>query len=198
MTLFDAEPEVIPGLPGVSVLAEMLAGFLAASRADGQQHGTPLGEGLRLRVGTAEGEFVALSRLQGRPSETEIDIVGQATGWPAWATTWTPVKKVWYAVLTPEDPAPADPAMTAAKPKDTSGKEPPEDPEFPDGVIRAALLDRAAPWRAIQSDFMHDQRDAAIKDKRRAELLEDIAWLRRKFPSQLRAWQRARIAAALA
>lgn len=192
MTLFEPEPEAVPGLPGVGALTEILMRLLGQSREDGSQTSHTLGNGLRLRVGTAEGEFIALSRPQGRPSEAEGDTVAQATGWLAWSTTWKEVKSTWYLILKPEDPPPPDETPAKAK------AEPPEDPEFPDDVIRAILLDRAAPWRSIQSDFMHDQRDDAVKGKRRAELLEDIAWLRRKFPSQLRAWQRARIAAALA
>lgn len=74
---------------------------------------------------------------------------------------------------------------------------PPEDPEFPDDIVRAALLDRAAPWSVGLPPWMFDHRADAVRDMKRAELLEEILWLRRKFGPQLQAWKRWRIAAAL-
>lgn len=197
MTLFEAEPEVIPGLPGVSVLTEILMRLLGQSRENGAQTSHTLGNGLRLRVGTAEGEFIALSRPDDRPSEAEIDTVAQATGWLAWGTTWDHINKVWYAVLRPEDPPPPDEAPARAKSAAEPGKEPPEDAEFPDDLIRAALTDRAAPWCGTFTPWMLDSRAEAVKGMKRAELLEEISWLRRKFGPHLQGWKRARIAAAL-
>lgn len=198
MTLFEAEPETIPGPPGVSALTETLAGLLAASRADGQQHGTILERGLRLRVGTAEGEFIALSRAQGRPGEDEGDLVARAAGWTHWGATWDEHGGRWYLILKPEDPPPADVAPVKTKAKgDPEPPPPPEDPEFPDDVIRAALTDRAAPWSGSMAPWMLDSRTEAVKGMKRVELLEEISWLRRKFGPQLQAWKRARIAAAL-
>jgi hypothetical protein len=195
VTLFEADPEVIPSPPGTGVLTEILMRLLTQSHEDGSQPGYTLGNGLRLRVGSAEGEFVALSRPDGRPSEEEGDTVAQATGWPAWSAAWDEVRGTWYLVLKPEDPPLVEPQVKAR----TKGnaEPPPEDPEFPDDVIRAALLDRAAPWRAGLAPWVLDNRDDVVKTMKRAELLEEISWLRRKFGSQLQAWKRRRIAAAL-
>lgn len=192
MTLFAPEPEPSPAAPGAGQLAQTIAGLLAASRADGRQHAAALSHGLRLTVGTAEGEMIALSRKDGRPGEHEADIVAREAGWLWYGWTWSDHAGTAYLVVRPEDPPPDEPQL-----KVKQEGEPEEDPEYPDAWIRELLLDRVAPWRAGRTPGMLDIRDDAVKGMKRADLLEELRWLRRKFGPALLAWKRARIAAAL-
>ncbi|KQR37765.1 hypothetical protein [Deinococcus sp. Leaf326] len=194
MTLFEASPSA----PAPETLTETLMRLLSQSREDGSQPAHTLEDGLRLRVGTAEGEFIALSRPGGRPTDEDGQHVAQATGWLAWSTSWEERGHRWYLVLKPEDPPLIEAPVKAKAKDDAEPPPPPEDPEFPDDAIRAALVDRTAPWRAGLSPWGMDIRDDVVKGMKRAELLEEISWLRRKFGPQLQAWKRARIAAALA
>ena len=62
-------------------LAATLAGLFRASRSDGRQRSRVLSKGLEVRVGTADGDVIYLSRKDGQASQDEAAIVAQAAGW---------------------------------------------------------------------------------------------------------------------
>jgi hypothetical protein len=158
VTLFTSDPE--PGAPpGAGQLAATLASLFQASRTDGKPRSQTLSSGLTLTI--------ALSRKGGVSDMHEARVVAREAGWITYDAAWEQPGQVRYLTLRPSVPEP----------------EPEETPEAPkDEVIRALLLDRAAPWRQGSfTPFMHDLRDDAIRKMKRTELVDEYGYLLRRW-----------------
>ena len=167
-------------------LARVLAGLFAASRSDGRQRSHTLGHGLQVTVGTADGEFIAISRKEGPPDMTEAQVVARDAGWIWFSADWQTIAGRCYIVIRPQTP--------------TGEPEPePEDPDPPSPEIIALLTDPEAPWRhRTFSAQAHEARDDAVRGMNRQELREEWAWLNTKWRLQLLEYQRVRLREVLA
>ncbi|OLV20189.1 hypothetical protein [Deinococcus marmoris] len=166
-------------------LALTLSSLFTASRTDGRQRAHTLGHGLQLTVGTADGDFVALSRKAGEPDMLEAAVVAEKAGWISYSTDWQDIAGSRYLVIRPDSPT--------EDPPDEGDTDPPS-PE-----IVALLTDPQAPWRhRTFTAQAHEARDDAVRRMSRAELHEEMAWLRTKWGPQLRAWQQGRLREVLA
>lgn len=169
-------------------LVQVLAWLFAASRTDGKQRTHVCSNGLQLRVGTAEGEFIALSRKAGESNMLEAQTVAAKAGWELYSADWQNIGGGRYLVVRP------DVAETAEDP-DLD----PDDTDPPSAEIKAFLTDPVAPWRhRTFSAQMHEAREDAVRAMNRQELREEWGWLNTKWKPQLQDYQRARLRQALA
>ena len=79
MTLFTADDTAPAGQP-VTRLAVTLSGLFRTSRSDGKQRTHMLSRDLHVRVGTADGNVIYLSRKGGEASPDEAQAVADAAG----------------------------------------------------------------------------------------------------------------------
>lgn len=178
-------------------LTATLAGLFRASRTDGRQRAHVLSKGLEVRVGTADGDVIYLSRKDGQASQDEAAIVAQAAGWVLFDTELESWNGTRYLVVRPsgsleediedlplirEDPPPPPPRPAAAPPagKDDTPEEQAE--KALDARIRAVLLGDG-PWQnPTFTPSMVSIRQGAIKDMKRQDLRDELKWIKRNWP----------------
>lgn len=179
-------------------LAATLAGLFRASRSDGRQRSRVLSKGLQVRVGTADGDVIYLSRAGGQASQDEATIVAQAAGWVLFDTELESWNGTRYLLIRPsgsleedvedlplirEDPPPPPPrpVVPPATGKDDTPEEQAE--KALDARIRAVLLGEG-PWQnPTFTPSMTSIRQGAIKDMKRQELRDELTWIRRNWPA---------------
>jgi hypothetical protein len=173
-------------------LAATLAGLFRASRTDGRQRSRVLSKGLEVRVGTADGDVIYLSRKDGQASQDEAAIVAQAAGWVLFDTELESWNGTRYLLIRPsgsleediedlplvrEDPPPSPAPATG---RDAAPDE--EAEKALDARIRAVLLGDG-PWQnPTFTPSMTSIRQGAIKDMKRQDLRDELAWIRRNWP----------------
>lgn len=173
-------------------LAATLAGLFRASRSDGRQRSRVLSKGLEVRVGTADGDVIYLSRKDGQASQDEAAVVAQAAGWVLFDTELESWNGTRYLLIRPsgsleediedpplvrEDPPPPPAPVTG---KDDTPEEKAE--KALDAQIRAVLLGDG-PWQnPTFTPSMTSIRQGAVKDMKRQDLRDELAWIRRNWP----------------
>lgn len=173
-------------------LAATLAGLFRTSRTDGRQRSRVLSKGLEVRVGTADGDVIYLSRKDGQASQDEAAIVAQAAGWVLFDTELESWNGTRYLLIRPsgsleediddlplvrEDPPPPPAPATG---RDAAPDE--EAEKALDARIRAVLLGDG-PWQnPTFTPSMTSIRQGAIKDMKRQDLRDELTWIRRYWP----------------
>lgn len=186
MTLFAAD-DPTPAPQPVTQLAVTLAGLFRASRSDGKQRSHVLSKGLQVRVGTADGDVIYLSRKGGEASPDEARAVADAAGWILFDTELSSWNGTRYLIVRPaepidEDPPPHHPIGSADPPSSTTPVE--TDEQALDDWIRAALLGPGPWWNPTFTDSMRQSRLAALRGMKRADLRDEERWIRRNWPVQ--------------
>ncbi|OOV11809.1 hypothetical protein [Deinococcus sp. LM3] len=146
MTLFTSD-DPFPAPQPVTQLAVTLAGLFRASRSDGKQRTHVLSRGLQVRIGTADGDVIYLSRKGGEASPDEARAVADAAGWALFDMELSSWGGTRYLIVRPAEPIDEDPPpVQPGAPPGSSPAQPNEESEkTPDERIRAALLG-PGPW----------------------------------------------------
>lgn len=186
MTLFAAD-DPAPAPQPVTQLAVTLAGLFRASRSDGKQRSHVLSKGLQVRVGTADGDVIYLSRKNGEASPDEARAVADAAGWILFDTELSSWDGTRYLIVRPaetteEDPPPFHPEALVMPQNSPASVE--TDEKALDERIRAALLGPGPWWNPTFTDGMRQSRLAALQGMKRAELRDEERWIRRNWPVQ--------------
>jgi hypothetical protein len=185
VTLFAAD-DPAPASQPVTQLAVTLAGLFRASRSDGKQRSHVLSKGLQVRVGTADGDVIYLSRKNGEASPEEARAVADAAGWVLFDTELSSWDGTRYLIVRPaepidEHPPPVQPGI----PPGARPASPDEGNEKTlDERIRAALLGPGPWWNPTFTDSMRQSRLAALRSMKRADLRDEERWIRRNWPVQ--------------
>lgn len=185
MTLFSADDSTPPP-PPVTQLAVTLAGLFRASRSDGKQRTHVLSKGLQVRVGTADGDVIYLSRKGGEAGPDEARAVADAAGWILFDTelsTWDGTR---YLIVRPTEPIDEDPPpiQTGAPPGSSPARPNEESEKALDERIRAALLGPGPWWNPTFTGGMRQSRLAALHGMKRGELRDEERWICRNWPVQ--------------
>lgn len=186
MTTLFASDDPAPASQPITRLAVTLAGLFRASRSDGKQRSHVLSRGLQVRVGTADGDVIYLSRKNGEASPDEARAVAAAAGWILFDTELSSWDGTRYLIVRPTEPIDEDPPpIQPGAPPGSNPAQPNEESEKAlDERIRAALLGPGPWWNPTFTGGMRHSRQAALRSMKRAELREEERWIRRNWPVQ--------------
>ncbi|MCD0159992.1 hypothetical protein IHN63_01595 [Deinococcus sp. 6YEL10] len=186
MTTLFAADDPIPASQPVTQLAVTLSGLFRASRSDGKQRTHVLSRGLQVRVGTADGDVIYLSRKGGEASPDETRAIADAAGWILFDTELSSWNGARYLIVRPAEPIDEDPppVQPGAPPGSSPDSRDEESEKTLDERIRAALLGPGPWWNPTFTGGMRQSRLAALRGMKRTDLRDEELWIRRNWPVQ--------------